>query len=315
MNTPKIIVTGANGFVGSSVCRHLFRQNVELIRVVRTRTCQEEVGLGSLTTKTNWSSVLKGGQTVVHLAAKVHEMDVIRGDGAKAYTHMNVDVAINLAKQAVDSGVRRFVFISTIKVNGESSGVRPFRVEDPPNPQGPYAYSKFVAEQELIALGKKSGMEIVIVRPPLVYGPGVRANFLKLMQLVHRGVPIPLASVKSKRSFIGVENLASFITCTVFHPEAKGKVWLISDGEDVTIGELIRLIAKAMNKSAKILPVPTIALSMLGVLLGKKAGVERVLTALEVDSSPALQILGWTPPYTLEEGVQFAVRHFVNINK
>jgi len=247
----------------------------------------------------------------MHLAARVHRMDDAGPDAIGAYREGNVNLTLNLARQAAESGVRRFVFVSSVKVNGELSGCRPFSATDVPAPQDPYGQSKWEAEQALRELGAASGMEIVIVRPPLVYGPGVRANFLRLMQLVRSGVPIPLASVKNRRSLVGLRNLVDFLLVCVLHPRAAGKVWMVSDQHDVTIAELIRLIAAAMEKPARLLPVPPGLLAGAASVLGKRAAAMRLLDPLQVDSTPATELLGWRPPLSLEEGIRDAVSHFL----
>lgn len=306
-----ILVTGATGFVGAAFCAEMKKRGIGFVPAVRSRASPGDFQLGQLDGGTDWTPALRKCDTVMHLAARVHRMDDAGPDAIGAYREGNVNLTLNLARQAAESGVRRFVFVSSVKVNGELSGCRPFSATDVPAPQDPYGQSKWEAEQALRELGAASGMEIVIVRPPLVYGPGVRANFLRLMQLVRSGVPIPLASVKNRRSLVGLRNLVDFLLVCVLHPRAAGKVWMVSDQHDVTIAELIRLIAAAMEKPARLLPVPPGLLAGAASVLGKRAAAMRLLDPLQVDSTPATELLGWRPPLSLEEGIRDAVSHFL----
>lgn len=238
-------------------------------------------------------------------------MKEVQENAAQAYQAMNVDVTLNLARQAAASGVRRFVFISSVKVNGECSRQRPFTAADGPAPEDSYGRSKWEAECLLNELGKASGMDIVIVRPPLVYGPGVRANFLQLMRLVRSGIPMPFSMIESRRSLIGLDNLVSFLVVCALHPAAAGRTWMVSDQHDVTIGELVSLIAKAMGKPARLFPLPPRLLTAAALLLGKSKEAKRLLDALQVDANPATDVLNWTPPVSLEQGIQRTVEHFL----
>jgi UDP-glucose 4-epimerase len=261
---------------------------------------------------TDWRQALGTCQVVVHLAARVHQIHESSHDAIRAYREMNVDVTVNLARQAADAGLRRFVFVSSVKVNGESSGRHPFAATDTPNPQDPYGQSKWEAEQRLQELGSNSGMEIVIVRPPLVYGPGVSANFLRLMQLIRSGMPLPFGMIRNKRSLVGLDNLVDFLILCTSHPAVAGKVWMVSDQHDISIGELSRVIAAAMGKPARLLPIPPALLRVTAILMGKRDVATRLLDALQVDTTPANELLGWKPPVLLEEGIQRTVRHFLD---
>jgi nucleoside-diphosphate-sugar epimerase len=283
----------------------------EVVAAVRKSTGNADFEHGPLGANTDWSAALHGSKVVVHLAARVHQMHESRGAASRAYREMNVGVTLNLAQQAISAGVARFVFVSSVKVNGETSGAHPFTAMDVPAPEDAYGLSKWEAEQGLQELGAKSGMEVVIVRPPLVYGPGVRANFLRLMSAVHAGMPLPLAMVRSPRSLVALDNLADFLSVCTTHPRAAGKVWMVSDQHDVSIAGLIRLIAAAMGRPARLLPVPPALLAGMAIMLGKRAAATRILDALQVDSRPASELLNWSPAVSLEEGIRRTVDDFL----
>lgn len=307
----KILLTGATGFVGGALAEALLNRHFEIVCAGRRSSPRIHFAHGDLGADTKWHPALQGCQTVVHLAARVHQMADASKPVRSAYRHMNVDVTMNLARQAVQAGVARFVFVSSIKVNGESSRDLPFTAEDLAAPQDAYGESKLEAERGLLALGQDAGMEIVIVRPPLVYGPGVRANFLRLMQLVKAGVPLPLASIRSKRSLVGIDNLVDFLTLCTSHPATPGKVWLVSDQQDLTIGELIGLIASAMDRPARLFPMPPSLLKNAARFLGKASAGGRLLDPLCVDATPASILLGWKPPVAPDEGIRRTVRQFL----
>lgn len=311
----KILVTGANGFVGKAVCQALSLQGHDVMSAVRRRNCESDFEIGGLNARTDWAQALTGSNAVIHLAARVHQMHERPADAVAAYRETNVDGTLNLARQAMAAGVSRFVFVSSIKVNGETSGARPFSPDDRPAPEDAYGRSKWEAEQGLQALACGTGMEVVIVRPPLVYGPGVRANFLRLMNLVHAGVPLPFGMVKSPRSLVGIDNLVDFLSLCVTHPNAAGKVWMVSDQHDVNIADLIRLIAAAMNKPARLLSVPPALLAGLAGVLGKKGTATRLLDALQVDSTAATKVLDWSPVITVEKGIRRTVSNFLSGRK
>jgi nucleoside-diphosphate-sugar epimerase len=296
----KILVTGASGFVGTALCRLFHKRGIAVVRGVRAAVGPGDFGYGELDAETDWSPALGGCSCVIHLAARVHRMNDSGADLLATYRRANVDVTLGLARQALAAGVRRFVFVSTAKVNGECSGSRPFTANDVPRPADAYSASKYEAEQELLALGRSSSMEVVVVRPPLVYGPGVRANFLRLMQVVKMGAPLPFALVKNRRSLVGVENLVDFLAEACVHPSAAGKVWMVSDMCDLTIKELIQLIALAMNRPARLFPVPPAWLAWAAGLAGKRDVLSRLIDPLQVDASPTAELLGWTPPFTIE---------------
>jgi len=262
---------------------------------------------GDISAPIDWTPALAGCSVVVHLAARVHMMREQAADPEAVYQAMNVDATMRLAEQAAKQGVRRFVFVSSVKVNGERSQDRPFRADDVPAPEDPYGRSKLAAEQALQDFSARSGMELVIVRPPLVYGPGVRANFLRLMQLVKSGAPLPLGSIRNRRSMVALGNLVDFLMLCARHPAAAGATWMVSDNHDLSLPELVTQIAAAMGRQPRLLPVPPGLLAAGATALGRRAAAGRLLDSLQVDISPALERLGWTPPLDVGAGIRLAV--------
>lgn len=303
-------MTGAGGFVGSAVCIEMKRRGMEHVPAVRTGRNKLHHVVGDVSASTDWRSVLSGCDTVLHLAARVHQMNDAAPDAMALYRSVNVDGTINLARQAEAAGVRRFVFVSSVKVNGETSVGKPFSAGDIPAPADAYSLSKWEAEQQLLAM-RGSSMEIVVVRPPLIYGPGVGANFLQLMKAVRLGLPLPLGAVHSSRSLIGIDNLVDFLILCLLHPDAAEKTWMISDQHDVRVPELVRMIAAAMGKPARLLPVPLWLLTAGAGLAGKTPMMRRLTDPLLVDARPATLELGWRPPVTMEAGIRRTVEHFL----
>jgi len=299
----KVLVTGANGFVGRALVAGLEADGVAVEAATRQR-------VGDLGVSTDWSSALSGCTAVVHLAARVHVMRDVASDPLAAFRAVNVDGTINLAHQAARAGVRRFVYLSSIKVNGEGRE-EPYREGDTPSPQAPYAISKWEAEQGLRQIELETGMEVVILRPPLVYGPDVKANFQRLLATVDKGWPLPLGAVENRRSLLYLGNLVDAIQLCLEHPAAAGQTYLLSDGEDVSSPELVRLLARAMGRPARLLPVPPAWLRLAGGLLGRRAEVERLLGSLVVDSSRIRRELGWSPPFCLDAGLAETAQHYL----
>ncbi len=298
-----ILVTGANGLVGTALCAVLEQGGHTLIKTVRSAAAAADVAVGHIDGHTDWSAALaKAPQAVVHLAARVHQMQDTAAEAA-LYRQVNTEGALNLARQCVAAGVKRFVFVSTAKVLGEGQP-EPYRRDDPALPQGAYACSKWDAEQALLELGQQSALEVVILRPPLVYGPGVGANFLRLLQGVDKGLPLPFGCIRNRRSLVFLGNLVDAIACCLEHPAAVGQTYLVSDGEDLSSAELVRRMAAALGRAPRLLPVPTGLLRFAGTLLGKQAEMERLMGSLALDSAPLREELGWTPPYTLDQGLQ-----------
>ena len=303
----KVLVTGATGFVGTALCARLVACGVEVVPAVRsTSGLPHEVVVGNLDASTDWRPALTGCDAVVHLAARVHVMDDTAQNPLALYRATNTEATLNLARQAAQAGVKRFVFISTIKVNGEGRDV-PYRESDVPAPDDPYAISKWEAEQGLQKIAADTGLEIVILRPPLVYGPGVKANFMRLLRMVKRGWPLPLASIRNRRSLLYLGNFVDAIRVCVEHPAAAGQTFLLDDGEPVSTPELIRAVARAMGRPARLLAVPVGVLELAGALLGKRAAVARLTGSLFVDGSAIRSRLGWTPPYSLQQGLAATV--------
>lgn len=307
-----ILVTGATGFVGQALCADLAARRIRH-RAVSRLARQGFATIGAIDAATDWSATLAGIDTIVHLAARVHVMDEREADPLAAFRAVNVEATLNLARQAAASGVRRFVFVSSIKVNGEATVFgRPFKATDRPAPLDPYGVSKWEAEQALFALGRQTGLEIVAIRPPLVYGPGVKANFASLMRLVERGIPVPFGRVVNRRSLVFVGNLTDFIIRCVDHPDAASGTFLVSDGEDLSIGQLWVALAKGMHRPTRLLPFPPRILEITALMLGKGAAAQRLLGSLQLDIAETKRITGWTPPFSADQGLALTAEAFGN---
>lgn len=293
--TVKVAVTGASGFVGSVLCRMLRARGYEAIPI--GRELLEGSDRGRLETS------LTGASAVVHLAARAHVMAEEHADPLAEYRRVNLAGSLAVAEAARRAGVRRFVFVSSIGVHGTTSGERIFKETDAPAPTEPYAVSKLEAERELRSLAQGSAFELVIVRPPLVYGPHVKGNFLRLLRLLRRGVPLPLGSVANLRSYAGVENLCDFLVLCAFHDAAAGGLFLVADGEDVSTPELLRILARGMKLPARVFPFPMSLLRLAASAAGKGAELQRLAANLRVDASAARTTLGWQPKVTLQAGL------------
>lgn len=272
------------------------------------------VAVGDIHEATDWSAALNGCSTVVHLAARVHVMNERASDPLREFRRTNVDGTLHLARQAARSGVRRFVFVSSIKVNGEATSAgRPFTSADAPAAEDAYGISKMEAEQGLSTIARDTGMEVVIVRPPLVYGPGVKANFASLMRAVQRGIPLPLGSVSNnRRSLVALDNLVDLLITCIDHPAAASQTFLVSDGEDLSTTALIRRIGQALGKPARLLSVPPALLELGAAVVGKRDMAQRLLGNLQVDINHTRTTLGWTPPITVDEGLRRATASMVS---
>ncbi|KAF0101276.1 MAG: putative UDP-glucose 4-epimerase [bacterium] len=298
-----VLVTGATGFVGRALCDHLLQKWHGCIPAVRLASgLPHECVVGDMGRETDWRMALSGCDAVVHLAARVHVMHDTASDSLALYRATNTDATLNLAHQAAQAGVKRFVFVSSIKVNGEGRDA-PYRETDAPAPEDPYAISKWEAEHGLREIESATGMEVVILRPPLVYGPGVKANFRRLLDMVARGWPLPLGAIENRRSLLYLGNFVDAIRVCVEHPAAAGQTFLIDDGQPVSTPELVRAVARAMGRPARLLPVPVGMLEFAGTLLGKRAAVARLTGSLWVDSSLIRARLGWAPPYSMAVGL------------
>ncbi|SFU91450.1 Nucleoside-diphosphate-sugar epimerase [Polaromonas sp. YR568] len=307
----RILVTGANGFIGQALCTALSSQGYSVRGVVRKKKANGQPGvsehwvLDEVDEHTDWAAALSGVDSVVHLAARVHQMRDTAADPMAEFRRVNVALALNLARQAAKAGVRRFVFMSSVKVNGETTVVgQPFTADDEPKPMDPYGVSKFEAEQALIQLAAETGLELVIVRPVLVYGPGVKANFHEMMRWVFKGVPLPLGALDNRRSFVAIDNVVDLISVCLHHPQAANQVFLVSDGEDLTVSDLLRRTAAALARPARLLPVPIFVLRMGGRLLGKELVVQRLCDTLQVDIEKTQRLLGWNPPLSVDAALK-----------
>jgi nucleoside-diphosphate-sugar epimerase len=311
-----ILVTGATGFVGHFLCNRLLAEGFSVRGTLHASgnpsslvNGVEPVTVEQLGADTPWSYAVAGVDTIIHLAARVHAMHDSSTDPLAEFRKVNVAGTAQLANESVKAGVKRFVFISSIKVSGEGSSV-PYTTDSPSLPSDPYGISKWEAEQALRIIETETGLEVVVVRPTLVYGPGVKANFLNMMKIISKGIPLPLASVANMRSLIYVGNLVdALITCAV-HPAAAGQTYLVSDGEDVSTPELIRRTAKALGVPVRLFQLPLQLVLLAGKLTGKSGVVNRLTGPLTVDSIKIRRELGWRPPFTLEEGLAETARWF-----
>lgn len=307
----QILVTGANGFVGRSLCEALRTRGIRFIPAVRQQKHDDEIGIGDLSTATDWGKALQACGTVIHLAARVHVMNDASSDPLASFRAVNVDATLNLAQQAIAAGVKRFVFVSSVKVNGEQTSDYPFTAFDVPKPEDPYGQSKWEAEIELKKLAQASGLELVIVRPPLVYGPGVRANFLRLMQLVKIGLPLPLGSINNRRSMVAVDNLCDLLILCALHPAAPDQTFMVSDDHDVSVTELLRMLAQTMQKRSLLLPVPAALLGGIATLMGKSEVANRLLGSLQVDIKHTKTTLQWQPPLSMDLALKNTVAAYL----
>ncbi|WP_421620822.1 UDP-glucose 4-epimerase family protein [Alkalilimnicola ehrlichii] len=311
-DTQHVLVTGANGFVGSRLMEGLSAVPAYTVAgAVRRLTGESADGIqrhavGDLGAQTDWRPALAGTDVVVHTAARAHVMADAVTDPLAEYRRVNVDGTRALARQAAAQGVRRFVFISSIGVNGNIN-IAPFRSTDLPAPADAYAISKYEAEQALKQIAAQTGMEVVIVRPPLVYGPNAPGNFGKLMEWVRRGVPLPLGAVNNRRSLVALDNLVDLIATCIAHPAAANEVFLVSDGEDLSTTDLLRRVGNAMGRPARLIPVPPSLLEVAAAMLGKREVARRLLGSLQVDISKTRDVLGWEPPVSVDEGLRRAV--------
>jgi nucleoside-diphosphate-sugar epimerase len=306
-----VLVTGANGFVGRVLCAHLRERGLQVRRALRRATPEEEsdVVVGEIGPDTDWRAALEGVAIVIHLAARTHVTLDTAEDPLLECRRVNVEGTRRLAVAAARAGVRRLVFLSSAKVNGEAT-VQPFREVDQPHPTDAYGVSKWEGEQALMHVAKESGMEWVILRVPLLYGPGVRANFLSLMRAVDRGVPLPLGAVRNLRSLLYVGNLVDAIRVCLSHPEAANKLFMVSDGEDVSTCELVSRLAAALSVRPRLISVPLPLLRLAGTLTGRTALVDRLTGSLRLDSSLIRSKLGWVSPFTLEVALAQTVRWY-----
>ena len=305
----KILITGANGFVGLPLSQYLITAGHQVIGAVRF---QDSVGIvnphiqlkaiGDIDEITDWQECLSGVECVIHLANRVHVMDEQSSDPLALYRKVNAEGTLHLARQAGAAGVKRFIFVSSIKVNGESTlPGQALTPKDQHIPVDPYGLSKYEAELGLKLIAEKTGLEVVVIRPPLIYGPGVKANFLKMMQWVEKGIPLPLGAIQNQRSMLGLDNLINFIELCLTHPDAAGQTFLVSDDHDVSTTELLKEIAAAMHRPSRLISAPQSFIEKLLLLLGQRHISERLCGSLQIDISLAKTRLSWKPPHTFRD--------------
>lgn len=314
MTAPKVLVTGAGGFVGEAlVFRLLVDKKIVPVAAVRGATRLQGLcptvffDLGDPKTL----PVLNEVRVVVHAAARVHVMNETASDALAEFRKANVEGTLRLARHAAESGVKRFIFISSIKVNGESTSPgKPFKADDAPAPVDPYGVSKHEAEQALRQLASETGMEVVIVRPPLVYGPGVKANFLSMLRWLNKGVPLPFGAISNQRSLVAIGNLVDFVVTCIDHPAAANQTFLVSDGEDLSTTQLLRQLAGALGKKARLLPMPEWLLTVGAFALKKQTVAQRICGSLQVDISKNQKLLGWRPPVNTDKAMRQTAGHY-----
>jgi nucleoside-diphosphate-sugar epimerase len=313
-----ILVTGASGFIGRRLCKTLHERNLKFLPVLRHKNplnepySSDSFCIKELDAATNWSQALNKIDTIIHLAARVHVINEQSRDPLTDFRAINVEGTLNLARQASQAGVRRFIFISSVKVNGEQTqfGI-PFREDQAPNPQDFYGISKLEAEQGLLAIATETGLEVVIIRPPLVYGPGVKANFNRLILAVKKNIPLPLGSIENIRSFVFVDNLISLILCCINHPMAINQVFFVSDGCDLSTPQLLCYCAQGIGTKIKLLPCPLNLIRFFSWLFKKRSMEQKLCSSLQIDISKARQLLNWTPPISVTEGLKLTVEDVI----
>lgn len=310
-----VLVTGANGFVGRAVVDRLLRDGDQVHAAVREAkfSSSNKPGLQifkglDLAENTDWSRALHGVDAIVHCAARVHMMQDSTTDPLAAFRQVNVAGTLSLARQAAAADVKRFVFVSSIKVNGEHTDARPFEADDTPAPDSDYGQSKLEAELALADLGRRTGLEVTVVRPVLVYGPGAPGNFRTMLRVLQTGAPLPLGAVHNLRSLVALDNLADLLALCVRHPAAAGQVFLTSDGDDVSTTTLLRRMGTALGKPARLFAVPETLIWQLAKLLGKQEMAKRLLGSLRVDISKTRRMLGWSPPLSMADALVNTMR-------
>lgn len=312
-----ILLTGATGFVGGAILRRLHCENKHSV-VIAVRNGSKvpvqdvpKVFVESLDGDTRLEEYFAGVDVVIHSAARVHVMNDVETDPLAAFRKVNVEGTLNLARQAAASGVRRFIFLSSIKVNGEgTSPGTSYAADDKPAPMDPYGISKMEAEQGLRKLALETAMDVVIIRPVLVYGPGVKANFHNMMRWLDKGVPLPFGAIHNSRSLVALDNLVDLVVTCIDHPAAANQTFLVSDGEDLSTTALLSKMAKALSKPARLIPVPAWVLRSGAALVGKKALSQRLCGSLQVDITKTRSLLGWTPPVSVDEALATTAMHF-----
>lgn len=318
---PAVLVTGASGFIGKALCQNLLAHKFIVRAAIRRAAdaarlpgCQPAV-IGNVDGDTDWQATLDGMDSVVHLAARVHVL-LDSANSLAEFRKINARGTLNLARQAAAAGVKRLVFLSSIKVNGECTAPdRPYTADDPPAPVDPYGVSKREAEDGLRQVAAETGMEVVIIRPPLVYGPGVKANFLSMMRWLNKGIPLPLGAVHNRRSLVALDNLVNLIVTCIEHPAAANQTFLISDGEDLSTTELLQRMGRMLGRRARLLPIPPSMLALGAALLHKRAWSQRLCGSLQVDITKTRTLLNWSPPITVDDALSATARHFMDSSR
>lgn len=305
----KVLITGSNGFVGKALASALLKKDYEVVASVRQKTIDSETRLheiitGDLSSKIDWTVATSNINVIIHSAARVHILDEKEKDPLTEFRKINVDATLNLATQAFRNGVKRFIYLSSVKVNGEQTEPdHCFSADDTPNPDGPYALSKYEAEKGLREIADEMGKEVVIIRPPLVYGPGVKANFEIMMHWLSRGIPLPLGAIKNQRSLVALDNLVDLILVCIEHPAAANQIFMVSDNDDISTSQLLDILGDALDAKKRLLPVPHNVLKMLAILVGRKDLIIKLCSSLQVDISKTRNLLDWNPPYNAKESL------------
>ena len=305
----RVLVTGASGFVGLALCKALHHSpNYEVSAAVRSRAQALHMptfAVGNIDGDSNWREALHRQHVVIHSAARVHVMEEECDDPLAEYRRVNVEGTLALAREAIRSGVKRFIFISTIKVNGDRTEYnQPFTAFSKPAPEDAYGQSKLNAEQELTQLVKGTGMELVVIRPPLIYGPNVKGNFIRLIHVVKKQIPLPLGGIRNKRSFVSIDNLVDLILTCIAHPAAANNVFLVSDNHDLSTPELLTTLACAAGKSPRLFSVPKTILSLFAKVLSKEPLLDRLTENLQVDIKHTSRTLNWLPKVSVKDGMK-----------
>lgn len=309
-----ILVSGANGFLGSALLTQLKGEGAPVRAVVRIATNSNQIAIGDINSSTNWQRALENIDTVIHTAAHVHVIKPDDDNSLSVFRETNREGTLNFARQAAKANVKRFIFISSIKVNGEFTlPGKAFAADDEPAPKDPYGISKWEAETKLQQLAAASDLEVVIIRPPLIYGPGVKGNFLRLIRWANSGVPLPLGAVNNKRSLVALDNLVDLIITCIEHPAAANQTFLAGDGEDLSTTELLQRIGNAMDKRVRLIPVPVGLLFLAASILGKRDMAQRLCGSLQVDISKACSLLGWKPSVPVDEGLHKVFKDLNNL--
>ncbi len=314
------LITGSTGFVGRALIKSLNQKGISSLCVIRDNKYindfERTFEISDLSDNNNWSPILTDIDVIIHCAARVHVMNDKASNPLEEFRNVNTRATLNLAKQASNSGVKRFVFISSIKVGGEISQVgNPLTEDSEYVPSDPFGLSKYEAEKQLLELAERSEMEVVIIRPTLIYGPGVKANFETMMKWASKPIPLPFGAINNKRSLVSIDNLISFIEVCLTHPNAKNEIFYVNDGNDLSTSELLRKLYKSFTNKTPLIPIPMNLINLLFKLIGKSNYSSRLLCSLQVDISKAKILLNWTPPYSVDESIDKTVKYFIKTRK